>query len=87
MVQELIFSGATPTSNEIMEAKVLVRKILVEIWDKKYAEKVAILYGGSVNVKTVKQVCVESDMDGALVGRESLTPYEFLKIAEIIDKN
>lgn len=76
----------TPTANEIMEAKVLIRKILVEIWDKKYAEKVTILYGGSVNGANAKQVCVESGMDGALVGRESLTPYEFLKIAEIIDK-
>ena len=77
----------TPTSNEVMEAKVLIRKILVEIWDKKYAEKVAILYGGSVNTKTAKETCVDSGMDGALVGRESLTPYEFLKIAEIIDND
>lgn len=77
----------TPTSNEVMEVKVLIRKILVEIWDKKYAEKVAILYGGSVNAKTAKEVCVESEMDGALIGRESLAPHEFLKIAEIIDKN
>ena len=76
-----------PTSNEVMEAKVLIRKILVEIWDKKYAGKVAILYGGSVNVKTAKAVCVDSGMDGALIGRESLTPYEFLKIGGIIDNN
>jgi len=80
-------SDEVPTSNEIMEVKVLIRKILVDIWDKKYAEKVAILYGGSVNAKTARQVCVESEMEGALIGRESLTPYEFFKIAEIIDKN
>lgn len=80
-------SDETPTANEIMEAKVLIRKILVEIWGKKYAEKVAILYGGSVNTKNAKEVCVESEMDGALIGRESLSPHEFIKIAEIIDKN
>ncbi|MCX6763796.1 MAG: triose-phosphate isomerase [Candidatus Moranbacteria bacterium] len=74
-----------PPANDIMEAKVLIRKILVGMFGRPSAEKVAILYGGSVNARTVEQVCVEPGMDGALVGRESLTPYEFLKIAEIIN--
>lgn len=73
-----------PTSHEIMEAKVLIRKILVEMFGKKYAEKVPILYGGSINSRTAKGLCAEPGMDGALVGRESLIPHEFLKIAEII---
>jgi triosephosphate isomerase (TIM) len=76
----------TPTTHEIMEAKVLIRKILVEIFGKKYAEKVPILYGGSVNSRTVKNLCNDPGMDGVLVGRESLAPHEFLKIAEIINK-
>ena len=76
-----------PTANEIMEAKVLIRKILVGMFGKNYAEKVSILYGGSVNTRTAKEVCVEPGMDGALIGRESLTPYEFLRIAEIINNN
>jgi len=74
-----------PTANEVMGAKLLIRKILHEIFGKKYAEEVAILYGGSVSVKTVEQVCVDSEVDGALIGRESLQPHEFLKIAEIIN--
>lgn len=79
-------TDATPTSHEIMEAKVLIRKILVEIFGKKYAEMVPILYGGSVSSRTAREVCVSPGMDGALVGRESLMPHEFLKIAEIINK-
>lgn len=75
----------TPTTHEIMEAKVLIRKVLVENFGKKYAEKVPILYGGSVNSKTVKGLCNDSGMDGVLVGRESLIPHEFLKIVEIIN--
>jgi triosephosphate isomerase (TIM) len=78
-------TDVTPTTHEIMEAKVLIRKILVEIFGKKYAEKVSILYGGSVNSRTVKKLCDDPGMDGALVGRESLLPHEFLKIAEIIN--
>lgn len=79
-------TDATPTAHEIMEAKVLIRKILVEMFGKKYAEKVPILYGGSVNSRTVKDLCINPGMDGVLVGRESLLPHEFLRIAEIINK-
>lgn len=74
-----------PTAHEIMEAKLLIKKILVGSFEKKYAQKVKIIYGGSVNSKTVKEVCLEPGMDGVLVGRESLIPYEFIKIAEIIN--
>lgn len=74
-----------PTSNEIMGAKLLIRKILYELFGKKYAEEVAILYGGSVSAKSVKQVCIDSETDGALVGRESLQPSDFIKIAEMLD--
>lgn len=80
-------SDIVPTANEIMEARLLIRKILVEMFGKKYAEMVRILYGGSVSAKTVGQVCVEAGMEGALIGRESLLPHEFIKIAEIIDEN
>lgn len=76
-----------PTTNEIMSAKVLIRKILVDLFGKKYAESVKILYGGSVNSKTVKGACLDSEMDGALIGRESLTPHEFIKIVEILNNN
>lgn len=76
-----------PTSNEIMEAKLLVRKILVEMFGKKYAEMIRILYGGSVSPKLVGQTCIDPGMDGALIGRESLMPHGFIKTAEIIDAN
>ncbi len=74
-----------PTSNEIMEAKLLIRKILIETFDKKYAESVKIIYGGSVNSKTAREVCIDPEMDGVLIGRESLIPFEFIKIAQIIN--
>jgi triosephosphate isomerase len=76
-----------PSSHEIMEAKVLIRKILTGLFGLKYAAEVKILYGGSVKAATAREVCLEPRMDGALVGRESLVPYEFLKIASIIDSN
>ena len=74
-----------PTANEIMEAKVLIQKILSQSFSKRYVEMLRIIYGGSVSAKTVKQTCLDSGMDGALVGRESLAPFEFLKIAKLFE--
>ena len=80
-------SDLIPTVNEIMEAKVLIRKILVEMFGQKHIKNIQILYGGSVNCKNSKEVCVDPELDGVLVGRESLAPHELFKIVEIIDKN
>lgn len=76
-----------PSANEIMGAKLLIRKILTEKYGSRSAMKAKIIYGGSVKDKFVKQVCLDPAMDGVLVGRESLIPREFLKIVQIIDNN
>jgi len=76
-----------PTTNEIMSARLLIRKFLVEKFGMKIAEKVKIIYGGSVAPANVVETCINSDMDGALIGKESLTPYSFLRLAQIIDKS
>ena len=52
----------------------------------KSAEKIRLLYGGSIHSKFAEQVCLDPAMDGGLVGRESLMPYEFVKIASLIDQ-
>ena len=82
-----IGSGLVPTCNEILEVKILLKKIFTNKYGADIAKKISILYGGSVNVSSSAQVCSQPEMDGALVGGESLKPSEFLKIAEIIDKN
>ncbi len=79
-------SDLTPTTNEIMEAKVLIRKILVEMFGPRVARNLQVLYGGSVNCKNAKEVCLDSELNGVLVGRESLMPHELMKIVETLDK-
>jgi triosephosphate isomerase len=76
-----------PSSDEILEAKIVIKKTLAELYSRKAAEKMKILYGGSVKSHCAGSVCVEPAMDGALIGRESLVPYEFVKIAGIVDTN
>ncbi len=79
-------SDAIPTSNEILEVRILLKKIFAEMYGISVAEKMRVLYGGSVKAETLNQVCFEPDMDGVLVGRESLIPRDFLKIVSAIEK-
>ena len=80
-------SDAIPKSDEILEIRILLKKIFADVYGIAVAEKIRVIYGGSVKALTVRQLCIEPKMDGALIGRESLLPSEFIKIAEIIDKS
>ena len=78
---------APPTSDEIMSARLLLKKFLVKKYGEKIAEKVRIIYGGSINGKNVNEVCVDSGMKGGLVGSAGSIPYEILKIVKSVDEN
>jgi len=80
-------SNTVPTYNEILEVKILLKKMFTNKYGADITKKISILYGGSVDISSSAQVCLQPDMDGVLIGGESLKPSEFLKIAEIINKN
>ncbi len=80
-------SDNVPTSDEILESKLIIKKALCNLYKMNVVEKMRLLFGGSIAVRFVHQVCCDPAMDGGLVGRESLNPHEFIKIAEIIDKS
>jgi triosephosphate isomerase (TIM) len=80
-------SDNVPSSDEILEAKLIIKKTLAELYSLKVSGKVRILYGGSISTRFVDQVCIDPAMDGGLVGRESLVPHELVKIAEIVDRS
>lgn len=63
-----------------------VHKKLFTIYGKQIAEQIPILYGGSVNGDNAEQIVYEGGVDGLLVGRSSLNPYEFSKIIDVVSK-
>ncbi|MCK9378724.1 MAG: triose-phosphate isomerase [Candidatus Moranbacteria bacterium] len=75
-------SDIEPESNEIMEVRILVRKLLTQKYGEAVAGKVKVLYGGSVKSKLIKKVCFNPQMDGVLVGRESLVPVNLIEIVQ-----
>ena len=78
-----IGTGETPTSDEIMSAGLLIKKILVKLYDRKIAEGIPILYGGSVNSKNAFDFVDKAGMNGFLVGGASLNASEFVRIVNL----
>ena len=67
-------------ANEI--CRDVVRKNLAECFGADIAEKIRILYGGSVNKQNASDFFSQSDIDGGLIGGASLKAEEFVGIVE-----
>ena len=75
-----------PTSDDVMSARLLIKKFLVKKYGERVADRVRIIYGGSIDSKNVDSVCVDSGMKGGLVGHASAIPHELVKIARLMDR-
>ena len=71
--------AATPQDANRVIAEV-VRTALAELYGDSIAQKIRVLYGGSVNGENAKDFFVQSEIDGALVGGASLKATEFIQI-------
>lgn len=67
-----IGTGVTATSDEAEEMCKFIRGIISKKYSKIVAEKVRIIYGGSVKKENAKEILTMENIDGALVGGASL---------------
>jgi len=74
-----IGTGKTASSKDAQEMCASIRATLTELMGLD-AEKVPILYGGSVKAENIAELMTEPDVDGALVGGASLEPLNFAKL-------
>ncbi|MBP6904567.1 MAG: triose-phosphate isomerase [Candidatus Pacebacteria bacterium] len=74
------------TPGESLEMIIFIRKIIADLYDEKIAASITILYGGSVNETNGHTFIREGGADGLLVGRVSLEPKRFAKIADSLSK-
>lgn len=75
-----IGTGKTATPEMAEEVHLLCREFLSRLWGKSAAERLNILYGGSVTPETAPSLLKQPNIDGALVGGASLHVDKFLKI-------
>ena len=75
-----IGTGRTASDEQAAEAIGYLRRLVGEGWSAETAEKVRILYGGSVTPGSIAGLMAKRDIDGALVGGASLDPDRFASI-------
>jgi triosephosphate isomerase len=74
-----IGTGRVATTEQAQEAIAFIRA-LVGDRSKDAAERVRVLYGGSVKPENSRELLAQPDIDGALVGGASLDPDDFAEI-------
>jgi len=73
-----IGTGRTATPQQAQEVHALLRKQLAAA--TAHAERVHILYGGSMNAANAAGLLAQPDIDGGLIGGASLKAADFLQI-------
>jgi triosephosphate isomerase len=78
-----IGTGKAASAQEAQEAHAFLRKELENFMSHNDAEKVRILYGGSVKPQNAADFFKQNDVDGALVGGASLKPSDFIALCQL----
>jgi triosephosphate isomerase len=79
-----IGTGTNATPADVHEIKLFIERILTDMYGRTNAQRVRILYGGSVNSKNAQELYSEGAVDGFLVGGASLKAEEFVSIVHRI---
>lgn len=77
-----IGTGKSATPEMAQEAHAAIRKLLAAQFDTASADKIRILYGGSMKPGNADELMKQPDVDGGLIGGASLKSQDFLKIIE-----
>lgn len=75
-----------PDPQGISEIAMLMRKLVAREYDQDIAERLLVIYGGSVNRQNASDYVQEPGIDGALVGGGSLHPREFVEIIKNVQE-
>lgn len=77
-----IGTGKTPTSQDVEEVHAAIRKVISKKIGRANANKMRILYGGSMKPSNAKELLGLPDVDGGLIGGASLKVEDFIAISE-----
>lgn len=75
-----IGTGETASPQQAGEVHGFIRGLLSDLYDKELAEKMRIIYGGSVKPGNARDLFSQSQIDGGLVGGASLQADSFWQI-------
>ena len=76
-----IGTGRNATDGQAQDVHAFIREKLSTLWNKDFADRVRIQYGGSMKPENAKGLLAQPDVDGGLIGGASLKADSFLAIA------
>jgi triosephosphate isomerase (TIM) len=79
-----IGTGKTASPEQAQEVHQFIRKLIAEI-NNNDADRLSLLYGGSVNGNNAKALFSMPDVDGGLIGGASLNVKQFVEIVKCIN--
>jgi triosephosphate isomerase len=77
-----IGTGRNATDPEAQEVQLFVRDWLAKNANRDFADRVRIIYGGSMKPENAQGLMEQADVDGGLIGGASLKPDSFLAICK-----
>lgn len=81
-----IGTGLAAVPGLVQEAHEICRKTIANLWGKRAAQLIPILYGGSVQPENAGEFTAEKDVDGVLVGGASLDARKLSQIVWALEK-
>ena len=81
-----IGTGETASPEQAQEMHKFIRQTIGENYSKTIADKVSILYGGSVKPNNAVEIFGQPDVDGGLIGGAALQAESFMDIVNAFDK-
>ena len=77
-----IGTGVNATKEQAEEVHKYIRTLLGQMYGDEVAKLVRIQYGGSVKPENIKELILQEDVDGALVGGASLKADSFVQLVK-----
>ena len=77
-----IGTGETASPEQAQEMHAFIRNLIKEEYNGTVADKVSILYGGSVKPSNAKEIFGQKDVDGGLIGGAALDAVSFMQLVD-----
>jgi triosephosphate isomerase (TIM) len=77
-----IGTGRTASPADAQDAQSKIRRVLADLYGRDTAERIRIIYGGSVKASNARELFLQPDIDGGLIGGASLNNLDFVAIVK-----
>ena len=77
-----IGTGKVATSDQAQEVHAFIRELLTKLFGETIAQKVRILYGGSMKPSNADELLAQTDIDGGLIGGAALEARSFVDLVK-----